>query len=195
MDKRFAFVFCATVAVLLAATVLDATAAELDYSYVEPRYQRVDLDNGVDGDGLGISGWFRVSERFFAASDLVLVDIDNGVDVTNFGLGVGAIQPLSANWDGIAIGMLRRVEIDTRAADRTETGYAVQAGVRGQPGPKLEARAMLNYVDIDGSDTFVMLSGDYYFTPRISAGVAASFGGDADTISIGGRFYFGAKDQ
>lgn len=180
-------------ALLCAAQIMAVQAADLDYRYAEVRYQRVDLDNGVDGDGIGASGWYRFHPRLFAVGDLASLDIDGGTDITLIGAGLGTITPLSSNWDGIAMVMLRRADIDGNAVDITENGYAVQLGVRGQPGPKLEARAFLNYVDVGGSDTSVTLSGDYYFTPAFSAGAAFNFGGDADTLSIGGRFYFGAK--
>ncbi len=194
MGKIFTFSLCALTFTVTALGATAASAAELDYRYAESRYQRVDLDNGVDGDGFGIGGWFRVNQRFFVAADVGKIDLSNGADVTSTGAGVGIIAPLSDNWDGIGVAMLRRASIDSPGGDRTENGYAVQLGVRGQPARKIETRALLVFADVGGSDTSVTLTGDYYFTPQFSAGAALNFAGDSQALSLGARYYFGRKD-
>ena len=68
---------------------------------------------------------------------------------------------------------------------------SLAGGVRGLIIPQLEGRATINYVDLDNSDTYFEVGGDYYFNPVFSAGATLEFGGDTDTLTIGVRWYFG----
>lgn len=180
---------------VLVATMLPAYAADLDYTYAETRYLRVDLDGGRDGDGISVGGWYRINEQFFAMGNAAFVDVDGGVDVTALALGGGYIHPLSVNWDGLAIVSFRHSKVDAGANDSSDSGFGIQLGVRGQPARKIETRFLVNYVNLDDSDLSFTATGDYYFNQRISAGVALDFGDDADSISVGARFYFGNVDK
>jgi hypothetical protein len=90
----------------------------------------------------------------------------------------------------VAIGTLRRTEVDA-ARDIEKSGYGAQIGLRGMPIPKLETRAFVNYVDVIDDDTSLFVSGDYWITSQLAAGIAAEVGGDADTFSVGVRYSFG----
>ena len=59
------------------------------------------------------------------------------------------------------------------------------------PIPKFEARAFVNYVDVVDDDTSLFVSGDYWLSPQLAAGIAAEGGGDADIFSVGVRYSFG----
>ena len=66
----------------------------------------------------------------------------------------------------------------------------MSAGTRGMLTPKFEIRGSVNHINLDNSDTYLELAGDYYFTPRFSAGVSLEFAGDTDVFTIGGRWFF-----
>jgi hypothetical protein len=178
------------VAVTVAVPVT-AAASDLGYTYLEGRYLDVNPDVGADADGGTAIGWYRLSERFFAIGQLARTDSDSGAQATSGALGAGLILPLNDQWDAVAIGTFRRTEIDRAAGDVHENGFGAQLGLRGMPIPKLETRVFANYVDVVDDDTSLFVSGDYWLTRSLAAGVAAEFGGDANTYSVGVRYSFG----
>lgn len=176
----------------LAATVapLSAISADLGYTYAELRYLGIERDEGADADGGTAIGWYRLSENIFAIGQFTMTESDNGAEADTLAAGAGYILPINDQWDAVAIGTLRRTEIDA-ATDIEKNGFGAQIGLRGMPIPKLEARAFVNYVDVIDDDTSVFVSGDYWLSPQFAAGIAAEVGGDADTFSIGVRYSFG----
>jgi hypothetical protein len=180
-------------AALIIATGFSATsqAADLGYTYGELRYLDVDANSGNDADGATAIGWYRLNESFFALGQVIVTDADSGTEAATGALGAGYIQPVNDQWDAVAIGTLRRTELDTPGGEVSENGFGAQLGLRGMPIPKLEARFFLNYVDVFDDDTSFFVSGDYWFSPSLAAGLAAEFGGDADTLSVGVRYSFG----
>lgn len=180
----FAFVAAA------AGAPLAATGSDLGYTYAEARYLGVQRDEGADADGGTAIGWYRLSESVFAIGQLVATEADNGAKANTLAAGAGYILPLNDQWDAVAIGTFRRTEVDA-IRDVEKNGYGAQLGLRGMPIPKFEARAFVNYVDVIDDDTSLFLSGDYWFSPTLAAGIAAEMGGDADTFSIGLRYSFG----
>jgi hypothetical protein len=91
----------------------------------------------------------------------------------------------------VLIPSFRHVELDSGARTTSENGYAVQLGLRGMPIPKLEARAFVNYVNVNRGETSFLVSGDYWLSASLSAGLAAELGENANTISLGVRYAFG----
>jgi hypothetical protein len=180
------FAFLATAA----GAPLSAISADLGYTYAELRYVDVRREQGADADGGTAIGWYRLNESVFAIGQIVMTEADNDAEATTLAAGAGYILPINAQWDAVAIGTLRRTEIDA-VRDVEEDGYGAQLGLRGMPIPKLEARAFINYVDVIEDDTSLFVSGDYWFSPQLAAGVAAEVGGDADVFSIGLRYSFG----
>jgi hypothetical protein len=177
---------------LAAILPLTATAAtDFGYTYAEARYLDINRDKGSDADGLTAIGWYRLNQRFFLLGQFIGVDNDSGADAKTYALGTGFIQPLSNHWDAVLIPSFRHVELDTNPRSTSDNGYAVQLGLRGMPIPKLETRAFVNYVNINRGETSFFLSGDWWFSPSLSAGLAAEFGEKADTISVGVRYAFG----
>jgi hypothetical protein len=176
------------------AAILPAAvhASDFGYTYAEFRYLDINADNnGGDAEGGTAIGWYRLNERFFALGQLTKLDRDSGVDATTFAAGGGYILSLNDHWDVVGIATLRRAELDTGPRTLSDNGYGVQLGIRGMPIPRIETRAFVNYVDISKGDTSFFLSGDYSFTPTLAGGIAAEFGGDADTFSVGFRYAFG----
>jgi hypothetical protein len=188
MNPRFASSIA--LAALFALPVA-ASAADLGYTYAEMRYLDVDLGNGNQADGGTAIGWYRFSEHAFAIGQYATTESERGATASTIALGAGAILPLNAQWDAVAIGTLRETQRETPAGDVDSGGYGAQLGVRGMPIPKLETRLFVNYVDVVDDDTSVFVSGDYWLSPSLAAGVAAEFGGNADTFSLGVRYSFG----
>lgn len=182
-------VTCAAVAVAI-GTPLGAISSDLGYTYAELRYLGVQRDEAADADGGTAIGWYRLSDSVFAIGQLIMTEADNDAKANTVAAGAGYIHSINDRWDAVAIGTFRRTEIDA-ARDTENNGYGAQLGLRGMPIPKLETRAFVNYVDVIDDDTSLFVSGDYWFSPQLAAGVAAEMGGDADVFSIGLRYSFG----
>ena len=168
-----------------------AQAGDFGYTYGELRYLDVDLDSGNEADGGTAIGWYRLNEDFFLIGQATRLETDTDVTSTTFALGGGYIMPLNDKWDAVATATFRHAELDTGLRSLSDEGYGVQLGLRGMPIPKVETRAFVNYVDVTEGDTSFFVSGDYFFSPSLAAGIAAEFGGDADSISVGIRYAFG----
>lgn len=180
-------------ATIAAALPTAASASELGYTYAEARYLDINLANDVQADGLTAIGWYRFSDHFFAIGQIISAEVDTGVDVTTYAVGGGYIFPLNFEWDAIAMATGRRVARDLRGATTADEGYAAQFGFRGMPIPKIETRALVNYVDVGDDATTLFLSGDYFFSPQFCAGVAVELGEEnARTVSLGVRYAFGS---
>jgi hypothetical protein len=170
---------------------LAAAATDFGYTYAEARYLDINRDSGNDAEGLTAIGWYRLNERFFLTGQIIGVDFDGGADAQTYALGGGFIQSLNDHWDAVLMTSFRHVELDTGPRTTSDNGYVAQLGLRGMPIPKLEARAFVNYVNVNRGETSFFLSGEYWFSPSLAAGLAAEFGETADTISVGIRYAFG----
>jgi hypothetical protein len=168
-----------------------AQASDFGYTYAEARYLSINPERGGDADGATAIGWYRLNERFFVTGQYIGVDLDNGTDAKTFAVGGGFIQSFNEHWDAVLMTSFRRAELDTGLRTTSNNGYAAQLGIRGMPIPKFETRAFVNYVNVNQGETSFFVSGDYSFSPALAAGIAAEFGENADTISVGIRYAFG----
>ncbi len=174
------------------ACFASAAGTDVSYDYVEFRYVDAEI-SGLDGDGFQISGSYAVQGNWFVQGSFSTLGFDFDVDVTQFDVGGGYVWPQAQNYDLYALGSIVRATVDTSLGDDSETGFRVGGGVRSRITSKFEGRAELNYVDAGDSDTFVRLAGDYYFNDQFAAGLSIDLGGDADSFSIGGRYFFGER--
>lgn len=174
------------------ASAVGAAGTDVSYDYVELRYVDAEID-GLDGDGFQISGSYVVRGNWFVQGSFSTLGFDFNVDTTQFDIGGGYVWPQAQNYDLYAIGSIVRAGVDTNFGDDDETGFRIGGGIRSRLTSKFEGRAELNYVDIADSDTLVTLAGDYYFNDQFAAGVSIDLGGDVDSFSIGGRFFFGER--
>ncbi len=158
----------------------------LNYSFGEVRY--IDVDNG--GDGFELGGSFQFANNWFGVASYSWYDLDRVVDGSSFEIGAGYILPFQADWDFQFNARLIRAEIDTPVGSINDTGFGLLGGVRGMIMPQWEMRGNLHYVNVDDSDVYFEIAGDWYFTPQIAAGLSVEFGGNADVWSLGARFYF-----
>lgn len=169
-----------------AALAQDAKQPVLSYTFGEIRY--VDVDNG--GNGFELGGSFLFTTNWYGVASLSSLDFRNSVDVTSFEIGAGYVAPVRDNWDLQANARIIRTEVDTPFGSGNDTGIGLLGGVRGLLLPELEIRGNVHYVNIDESDVFLELAGDWYITPQIAAGLSVEFGGDVDLWTIGARYYF-----
>ena len=182
---------------LLAALSIQTTAAaqsgqqklpsDLSYSFVELRFVDVDISGG---DGFRLGGSYELDGQWILVGALTALDFNNNVDSTLLEIGGGYVWDYSENFDLVSTVRLVRAEVDTPGGDSDDSGFAFSAGARGFLAPQFEIRGSVNHLNLDNSDTYLQLAGDYYFTDQVSAGVSLDFAGDTDSFSLGARWYF-----
>ncbi|MEO1245650.1 MAG: hypothetical protein AAFX56_08180 [Pseudomonadota bacterium] len=177
-------------ALAVTLTGTPAHATDLSYDYLELRF--VDTEIGSqDGDGLRLAGSYQVSGNWLLVGGYTSLDFDGGVDADTLEIGAGYVYRYKPEFDLVGYAKLVRTEVEAGGFDNDETGFSLAGGIRGRFTPELEGRATVNYIDVDDSDTFFEFGGDYHFTEQFSAGVTLEVGGDADTFTIGARWFFG----
>ncbi|MDH4073467.1 MAG: porin family protein [Gammaproteobacteria bacterium] len=164
-----------------------APAADLSYTYGELRF--VDYDeNG--GDGFRINGSYDLGNNWIILGGYTTADFNNNVDADILEIGGGYVWSYTPDWDLVATARFVNADFDTPGGSSDESGLAISGGTRGFLAPKFELRGSVNYINLDDSDTYLELAGDYYFTRQFSAGVSLEFAGDTDLFSIGARYFF-----
>lgn len=178
-------------AIVLASLSTATHATDLSYTYAELRF--VDTEIGSqDGDGLRINGSFELNSNWVLVGGFTTLDFDGDVDSTTLEAGAGYIHRYSPKLDLVGYGKVVHTEVDFNGGDADDTGISLAAGVRGLFTPQFEGRATVNYINVDDTDTFFEVGGDYHFNQQFSAGASIDFGGDADTLTIGVRWFFGS---
>ena len=161
--------------------------AGLSYTYAELRF--VDVDTG-GGDGIRFNGSYELENNWMIVGGLTALDFNNNVDVTIVELGGGYIWHYSKEFDLVSTLRFVQADIDTPGGSSDDNGFAFSAGARGLLTPQFEVRGSVNYINLDNRDTYLEIAGDYYFTERVAAGASLEFAGDADTFTIGARWFF-----
>lgn len=169
------------------AQTVEEEPIELSYSYAELRFIDVDFRGG---DGIRFNGSYELNSNWLIVGGLTALDFNNNVDSTLVELGVGYVWRYAYDFDLVSTLRLVRSEIDVGGIDAEETGFALSAGVRGLLAPQFEIRGSVNHINLDDSDTYLELAGDYYFTEQVSAGASLEFAGDKDAFTIGVRWFF-----
>lgn len=182
---------------VLAALSIHATAAAqsnqqapksgLSYSFAELRFVDVDTNGG---DGFRLGGSYELNGPWILVGAITALDFNNNVDSTLLDFGGGYVWNYSADFDFVGTLRLIRSEVDTPGGNADDTGFAFSAGTRGLLTPKFEVRGSVNHFNLDNSDTYLELAGDYYFTPQVAAGLSVEFAGDTDSLTIGARWFF-----
>jgi hypothetical protein len=164
-----------------------APTADLSYTYGGIRFVDFD-DNG--GSGLRFEGSYDVGNNWIILGSYTTADFNNDVDVSWFEIGGGYVWSYTQDWDLVGTAQYVRADADAGFGSTDESGFRLSGGVRGLIAPKIELRGSVNYIDLDSSDTYLELAGDYYFTQQFAAGVSLEFAGDTDLISFGARYFF-----
>jgi len=169
------------------AQTAEEQEVDLSYTYAELRF--VDVDNR-GGDGIRFNLSYELENNWMIVGGLTALDFNNNVDSTVFEVGGGYIWHYSNDFDLVSTLRFVRAEFDTPGGDSDDNGFAFSAGARGLLAPQFEIRGSVNHVNLDDSDTYLELAGDYYFTEQFSAGVSLEFAGDVDAFTIGARWFF-----
>ncbi|MEL7536268.1 MAG: outer membrane beta-barrel protein [Pseudomonadota bacterium] len=182
----------------LVLAVLGATshamATDVSYDFFELRFVDAELDDSnADGDGFLIGGSYNVSGNWLIIGSYQTLEFDGDVDLNTLEFGGGYVWPIDPQYDLFATGSIVRAEVDAGTFDDDETGFRIVGGARAKFTSQFEGRAELNYIDVDDSDTFIRLGGDFYFTPEFAGGVTLDVGGDVDAITFGIRYFFGER--
>ncbi len=164
-----------------------AAGSGLSYSYGELRFVDVD-SNG--GDGFRFAGSYEIDRNWLVVAALTSLDFNNNVDSSLLEVGAGYVWNYSSDFDFLSTLRFVRAEVDVPGGNFDDTGLAFSVGTRGRLTPQLEVRGSVNHINLDNSDTYLELAGDYHFSQQLSAGVSLEFAGDSDVFTIGGRWYF-----
>ena len=190
MSVRASVTSLATTLAVVMAGVAPAQATELSYDYVELRFVDTEIGN-LDGDGLRFAGSYQISGNWLLVGGFSSLDFDNDVDSTTFDIGAGYVYRYRPEFDLVGYARVVHTEVDAGPFEEDDTGIALAGGVRGLFTPAFEGRATVNYINVDDSDTFFEFGADYHFNPQFSAGATLDVGGDADSLTIGVRWFFG----
>ncbi len=185
---------------VIAAMALGAqTAAAEGFSYnlIEGSYATGDIES-VDLDGFGIKGSWELAPSIFVLGGLQNLDIEGGGSLDTLNLGVGMNWALSDNADLFGAATFERQKLDV-GPSASESGFGVQAGVRGRVAERLELAATIKYADIgDFGDAFTYTAGGrWYFTPNFAVGLDYSkvdlgdADADGDLFGVALRYDFG----
>jgi len=172
--------------IALAQTV-EEQPVDLSYTYAELRFVSVDTSSG---DGIRFNGSFMLENNWMIVGGLTALDFNNNVDSTVVELGGGYVWHYSTNFDLLSTLRFVWADVDNPGGGSDDTGLVFSAGARGLLAPQFEIRGSVNYIDVDDSDIYLELAGDYYFTERFSAGASLEFAGDVDAFTIGARWFF-----
>ena len=184
MKKLFVLAILLTQSVAMAQSGANNTAG-LSYSFAELRFVDVDTNGG---DGIRINGSWEADPNWLIVGGLTALDFNNNVDVTTYEIGGGYVWHYTGEFDLLTTARLVRRTTDVPGGD--DTGFALSAGTRGRLAPQFEIRGSVNHINLDDSDTYLELAGDYYFTDRLSAGLSLEFAGDDDVWTVGARWFF-----
>ena len=153
------------------------TAQELDYNYAELRFVDVDL---AGGDGFRLNGSYRLDNNWLIVGGITALDFNNNVDSSTLEIGGGYVWNYSESFDVVSSLRFVRIDVDTPFGGGDDNGFAISAGPRGS----------INHINLDNSDTYLELAGDYHFSPELAVGASLEFAGDTDVFTIGARWFF-----
>jgi opacity protein-like surface antigen len=184
---------------VLAAAALGAQSAAaqgFSYNLIEGSYAFADIE-GTDGDGFGVKGSAELTPMLHAFGGLQNLSFDDGGgDLDTLHLGLGVNFPMSDAFD-----LVGGVSFERMKAGISESGFGLNAGVRGRVSDSFELAAGVKYTDVgDFGDSFTYSAGGrWYFTPNFAVGADynrldlgdLNVDGDAWIISL--RYDFGSR--
>lgn len=176
-----------------------ASAAELNYSYVEGGIGRteIDVDAGgiedVDGDTFSLAGSLAVTDNVHVFADFNTTDFDFDVDSQMIRVGGGWNQGISESADFIARLAYVQAEVDTPFGDADEDGFDIGVGLRSAIASSFELEGFIDYIDLggdDSGDTQFSGAARYFVTPQFAVGAAIGIGDDTMSYGVTARMNF-----
>lgn len=195
----------AAAAVIAAGFSTAATAQVFSYSNLDLRYLQASVDDpAVDASGFALGGsWDLGKKNIFLSANYAAVETD---DFTAFGvtgsskttstsLGVGTYHSLERDLDLTGALSLVMAESEgqgnfTGSAD--DTGFALEAGLRGLKSPTFEWGVALGYTSIfDDSSTSLSAQALFHAGARFSFVAGAGLSEDGNQFNLGLRYRLG----
>jgi hypothetical protein len=166
-----------------------------DYNWAQLSYDKHDFDidrapGNIDGDGFTLSGSFKVADDWHVYASYGTANVDFGIDVDSWVLGLGYSYSLKPNVDLYGRVLYIDQSADANGFSAHDNGLGLQFRVRGRVNDKVEVEGGLQYLDVASSDTSLQASVRYYFTRAFSAGVGITLGGDQDGLGVNARYSF-----
>ena len=168
-----------------------AANAEFNYTFIQANYTQLDLDGG-DGDAIGLSGSYALTNEFHIFGGAEFSDLDFGIDASTWAAGFGYNTSLSPVLDVVAQASLQNVQVDTPFGDWDDTGIGLNVFLRYALTDLVELNGGVNYVNFDDSGSNTGFSGAALFnvTSRFTLGVNVVLDDDVDAFGVIGRLYF-----
>lgn len=179
-----------------------ASAAELSYQYADLRYISAEADPDVSVDGFSLAGSMLVRPDVFvtgsygsSSSDTFRVQAVTGsVKSSSLSAGVGMRRALRPLVEGTATFSLVYAKSEGEGGftgSTSDTGFALEAGLRGWFTARTEWGAAVNHLSIfDDGSTSLNAQWLYHATPRVALAIGAGFSDDASQFNLGARFGF-----
>lgn len=172
-----------------------AFADGFSYTYAQASYGTVDIDNvSVDGDGLGLSGSFGITDNLNIVAGYQNADFDSLADVNEWSIGLGVHAPITEKMDVTAAVSYVDVEFDALGFPVAEDdGFGLDVGLRANLTDLIEVNAGISYVDLSDSGDDTGFNGGvlFNFTDMFSLGLSGEWDDDVSVYSLSGRVYFG----
>jgi hypothetical protein len=188
-----------------------AQAVDLNWTYVEAGYSRVDGDEDDIVDAIDLKGSIGFATKWHAQLGLVDGDQDGGEGFDGFDVRIGAHPQIGPNTQFVTEVLYFDYEEDGTFGESND-GIGLSLGLRHALSDQFEVNAMATYVegnqefsnssfDEDFSETMVSLGGRYNWLPNLSTGINVNIdGGGAtslvsfdDTIRFDVRWTFGGN--
>jgi opacity protein-like surface antigen len=184
-------------AAALSAVSAASFAAAPAWDFVQASYVMTDFDDSdltYEPDGFAISASKLVTDDVFVTGSYSMQNDDIvgiEVDLDRMSLGLGYRYALSNRTDLFGIVSYEDVEISGSGTSESEDGYGLTAGARSMVMDNIELRGAVKYIDTDsGSDTSLIIGGDYFFSPAFAVGVSYETSDDVSTFGLNARYNF-----
>ena len=189
-------------ALMLSAAAVSAQASDLDYSYVEGAYSKLDVGPGKL-DGFSIDGSLEFNDSFYGFAGYQNNDqsppeisIYTDIILEEYNVGAGFRKSINDKTDWISELSYVRDSADLGFFDVSDNGYRVATGVRSMVSDKVELNGKVNYTNISdfGNGFGASLGGVYHVND--SFGITASYdfsdrdGDNLKSWNLGARFSF-----
>jgi len=152
-------------AIGLAAAAFTANASDLNYTYVEGSYNKVDVE-GESFDGFGVKGSYKFNDSFYGFAGYQQNDDDFfELSETNIGLGFRKSLNTKTDWTNEVSFVSNDIDLSAVAGvgGNSENGYRLATGVRSLLTDKFEVKANVNYTDVSNfGDGFGIGAGAVY---------------------------------
>lgn len=170
----------------LAVTTFSAVAENPSFNYLDVGYANWDFDNAGNVDGFEIKGSGEINENFYIAGDYTRIS-ESGDDIDLATLGLGYKYNYTDSSTFFA-------ELDYASLNPnfggSESGYEVTVGVRSMITNEFELNGAVEYLDINGDSTSLVLGGAYNFTSNFGAYANYKFESDINRYAVGLRYNF-----